>query len=83
MSGPITTAMNNIRGLWEQHAPTYLRMPAIAEGTNTGYGKPKRRFSEEDRMAVIDRLRKGESPHRIAKDYGCCESKVRYYKTKL
>lgn len=83
MSGPITTAMENIRGLWSIHAPVFLAMPNEPEGRRSSLGGANRRFSSDERSLIMDRLRQGHSPYAIGRDMGCCESKVRYYKGKL
>lgn len=82
----VTTSMQSIRWMLAKWCPIYERALAHEPATpkvGSRRGVEKRRLSKESRETIIARLRTGESPYSIAKDYCVCESVVRYYKKKL
>lgn len=82
----VTTTMQSVRWMLAKWCPIYERALAhepLRPSPGSRLGVDKRRFTAEERAAIVARLRVGESPNRICKDYNTCESVIRYYKKKL
>ncbi len=83
----VTTTMQSVRFLLNKWLPIYERAFAgqpVKPGRNANRSQWGRRpLTPGQREEIKARLRAGENPYSIARDYGRMESTIRYYLTKI
>jgi DNA-binding NarL/FixJ family response regulator len=82
----VTTTMQSVRFLLNKWLPIYER--AMAHEPLYTHKKPRTNWSRRDltpeqKETIKTRLRNGERPKLVAREYDLAESTVRYYLTKL